>query len=370
MKRSSWVVIVVAICLLSSGLFMAQASASDEPASSGIYVVRLQSISLSDSLLSNIQKSFAAKVSDTFVYVSLLVDGETVWVSPKKKVMPQERHFDWPNDVASSSGLLWSQGENITVKVFLSDDAKDASLSAGGVGGVGGAGLGAAIGGALAGLVSGGLGAPAGAVIGAAIGGAVGGTSGALAGAISSKDTLVMEKYFEKPETLPLAQKIEFESVNSMGERATGQVLFSLDRTQESLASGMLSLQKKYLVRLKSINLSSVAARKGGKKTDENRYYLVFQNGKEKVRWPAGKATISIPSNREIHPECLMVLVNRGETTELKIFEQDKGKDDLVFSSTVAKLDGKAWVFQGKCYPDDHDDSRSYMVCESFGPME
>lgn len=351
-------------CLL---VFICSVCFADE--SSQICVVRLKSLDLSPSKIESIEKSLPAAISDSHIYLSLLLDGKIVWVSPKREVLPKQTHFDWPNDSISSVGILWSKGNTLTVKVFLSDDPTDATISAGGIGGLGGAGLGAAIGGTLAGIFTGGLGAPAGAAIGAAIGGGIGGAGGAIAGAISAKDTLVLEKYFEDVDYFPLSEKIEISETNALGESDNASVSFAMDEIHKPLPEGSLNLQQKYLVCVKDIFLTENLCLRGGKDLQKNRYYLKLKNGESSLRWPLEKETFSLNPGNHFDPKFMTVLVNTGESTEITIFEQDKGRDDVVFSSKVARLNGKNWVFQGKSYSTGPVDQRSFVICETYGPI-
>lgn len=342
-----------------------------EETNSGIYTIRLKSLDLDRSIIQNIEKSLPAKGSNTYLYVTLLKDGKPIWYSTKRKIIAGETHFDWPNDPSAYCSMLWSPDSTITIKVFLSDEPIEAALSAGAVGVAGGAGAGALIGGTLAGLFSGGLGAPAGAIIGAAIGGAIGGTGGVTVGAIAAKDTLAFEKHFDGAEEFPISENIVVSKTSPLGELVENRISFVTQQKNEPLGANQLELQKKYLVRVKDIYLSEYACQKGGKAIEENRYYMILRIGNTSVRWPVNeKEYFSYDPNMPISPEVLVVFVNTGEETEIAIYSKVRLlKDALIFSSKVAKLDGKNWVFQGASYSSDPQDQSSKVVCETYGPI-
>ena len=117
--------------------------------------------------------------------------------------------------------------------------------------------------------------------------------------------------------------------------------------------------------------MSEYACQKGGKVVEENRYYMILRIGNTLVRWPVNeKEYFSYDPNMPISPEVLVVFVNTGEETEISIYSKVRLlKDALIFSSKVAKLDGKNWVFQGASYSSDPQDRSSKVVCETYGPI-
>ncbi len=133
-----------------------------------------------------------------------------------------------------------------------------------------------------------------------------------------------------------------------------------------------MELQKKYLVLVKEIDLSAYAWQKGGKDLNENRYYMILRNGEFTTRWPENdKEYFSYNSQMPLKPELVVILVNSAEETEFAIYSKRMlWNYMLVFSSKVAKLDGKNWVFQGTSYSSDPNDRTSKIVCETYGPLQ
>lgn len=341
--------------------------ASEPPAGANVYATRLQSINIPHSLQEKSAKEIGAALSGTYVYVVIVSDGTPVWVSPKQRVIRNQTRFEWPATQASNAALLWEKGNKISMRVFLSDNKLEATVSGAGIGAAGGAGAGALIGGIAAGVFTGGLGAPAGALIGAAIGGGAGATAGVATGALSANDRIVFELECLNHADFPLNGKFEYDAVE-LGEKHTASVEFRLLEAKTPATQGSLSLGEKYIVRIRNIHLTEAAALKGGKKIDKAKYYIVLQQGEEK--YPFHKDNpLALTTGIDVNTSTITVLKNTGQATKTHIYKKNLLFDDLVFSSTIGKIDGRSWVFIGTASSDDVSDG-SYVVLETFGPLK
>lgn len=343
------------------------ASADSGNESSQLYATRLQAIEVPAYFIDASAKSAGATLSETYIYVSISANGKPVWNSPKQTRAQNQNRFEWPDDSSSIATLLWENGNTVSVRVFLSDDKLQATASAAAVGTAGGAGGGALIGGILAGVFTGGLGAPAGAAIGAAVGGGVGLIGGGATGAISANDRIVFEMDLPRDGSFPLDGLLEHIK-NVSGEVHTATIDFKLIESKTPAGQGGLEIGQKYIVRLRSIYLSESAAVKGETNTEEATYYIVLEQGKEKYTFFDDKPC-KLLTDIENDLSIITVLKNTGETTGVKVYENDRLRDDLVFSSRVGKVDGKSWSFIGRVLSDDVNDN-SYVRFETFGPLK
>lgn len=358
---------VIAAMLLTTFAVGYQGRAADNPIESKLYATRLQSITVPKHIQEQSAKKMGAAISSTYIYLVLACDGKPAWISPKQKVFENQTKFQWPDTPASVAALLWEKNTLVTVRVFLSDDKIEASASAAGIGAAGGAGAGALIGGIAAGVFTGGLGAPAGALIGAAIGGGAGAAAGGATGALSANDRILFEADWDGKETFPIDGMLEY-SVTDLGEKYTALVSFKLLEAKAPAEQGTLELGAKYIVRLRTVELSTKAALKGEKKPDKARYYFVLQQGAQEYSF-LEDSPIAITPGIVKDPEIITILKNTGELTQVHIYEDDLLSDDLVFSSTIGKIDGKSWVFIGKAASDDGGDA-SYIDFETYGPLK
>jgi hypothetical protein len=341
--------------------------ATDNSEQARLYATRLQSVSVPANIQVECAKNIGASLSSTYVYVVVACDGKPVWISPKNKVVFNQTRFEWPNTLNSTAVLLWAKNSHVSVRVFLSDDTVEASASAAGVGAAGGAGLGALIGGVAAGVFTGGFGAPVGALIGAAIGGGTGAVAGVATGALSANDRILFELECPAKGAFPVNGTLEY-SVKSLGEKKTASISFRLLESRAPARQGELELGQKYIVRLRTIELSNGAALKGENEPQKAKYYVVLQQGSIKYQFLENKP-ISIPPDISINPAIYTVLKNTGESTQVYIYEEDSISDDLVFTSKIGKIDGGSWVFIGKATADDVKDT-SYVLFETFGPLK
>lgn len=348
-------------------LTVLQGYAAERDESSRLYATRLQSVTVPIYLQEQCSKEIGAALSSTYIYVVLACDGAPVWISPKQKLMKNQTRFEWPDAPGSTAALLWDKGTTVSIRTFLSDDKVEASASGAGIGAAGGAGAGALIGGIAAGVFTGGLGAPAGALIGAAIGGGAGAAAGGATGALSANDRILFETEVAKGAEFPLNGALEH-TVKSLGEKHTASVVFTLLESKAAATQGGLELGEKYIVRIRTIHLSQRAALKGEKETDKSRYYVVLQQGDNKYEFGEEKP-FALPSDIDFSPSVITVLKNTGQATQVHIYEDDMVGDDLVFTSTIGKIDGKSWAFIGRATPDDVNDT-SYVDFETFGPLK
>ncbi len=353
---------IAILCLLTLRGYTAEPTDS-----SRLYAIRLQSVTVPTHFQEKCSKELGAKLSSTYIYVTLVCDGKPVWISPKQKLIKNQTRFEWRDTPNSVAALLWERGDDLGLRVFLSDDRVEASASASGVGMVGGAGAGALIGGIAAGVFTGGLGAPAGALIGGLIGGGTGAAGGGIVGAVSANDRILFEVACSHSDAFPLNGVLEH-TKEYIGEKYTASVCFDLLETKAATKQGELKLGEKYIVRMRTINLSEAAARKGEKKTENATYYIVLRQGDKKYSFMKDEP-FSLPTEIDFDPSIITVLKNTGEATQIRIYEQDRLRDDLVFTSTIGKIDGKSWAFIGRNSADDVNDT-SYVVFETFGPLK
>lgn len=342
-----------------------------------LYGVRLRSVDLAKAKVAeaegNLPKAQKLATATRFVYVSVVQDGRLVFVSPEKRLGKGQLHLDWADsDLGAYAGLIWdAEGHDVTVRVCLTTDGTRAARNLGAGGALGGAGAGALIGGVLAGVFTGGLGAPAGAAIGAAIGGLVGAGAGVATGLLSKEDCVLMEKVIEKNKAFPLRGKVNKTDKGQLGERWTQSVSFAVTETKEPVKRGELKLQEYYIVRLKEIGLTEYAAKKGEDDPADCRYYVELQCGAKTYTFRNSSAErFRLDTGRPFRPEIYTVFLNTGDETEVRIYEHDRIRDDLVFSSRVARLDGRTWVFQEKVRASDTRGPGSYVVFETFGPLK
>lgn len=362
MHRNRTVLTTAMLCLT-----VLHGYAAEPNKSSRLYATRLQSVTVPIYLQEQCAKKIGATISSTYIYVVLACNGVPVWISPKQKLMENQTRFDWPDATGSTVALLWKKGTTVSIRVFLSDDKIEASASGAGIGAAGGAGAGALIGGIAAGVFTGGLGAPAGALLGAAIGGGAGAAAGGATGALSAKDRILFETEVPKGDEFPLNGTLEY-TVKSLGEKHTASVVFTLLESKAAATQGGLELGEKYIVRIRTIHLSQRAALKGETDTDKSRYYVVLQQGDNKYNFGEDKP-FAMPSDIDFTPSFITVIKNTGQATQVHIYEDDTFGDDLVFTSTIGKVDGKSWAFIGRVTPDDVNDT-SYVDFETFGPLK
>lgn len=325
-----------------------------------LYATRLQSITIPHYLQQKCVTALGSKLSSIYVYLVVASDGTPAWVSPKQKVIKNQTRFEWPSEQGSMFALPWGEGNKMSIKVFLSGNAVEASFRAGAIAG----GAGAAIGFLVAGAFTGGLGAPAGAFIGALLGGVPGTATGV---ALSTKDQIVFEIECPSNETFPLDGRLDYNEAR-LGEKHTASVSFQLLDAKASIEQGDLMLGEKYIVWIRTIHLSEAAALKGGKQIDQAKYYVVLKQGTTK--YPFLKdIPFALPADVGVNIPITTVLKNTGHSTEVQIYKKNRIlRDALVFTSTIGKTDGKSWAFIGKATSDDIADE-SFVNIETFGPL-
>ena len=118
-----------------------------------------------------------------------------------------------------------------------------------------------------------------------------------------------------------------------------------------------LDLQKPYVIRVKSIRLSSA----NEDVVEDGKYYLeLSQTGlKESLRFDLG----NIPCDTDWPLEILVVARNRGGEGQIKIY-RDKllWRDPVIFEAKQGRTDGRSWLFIG----DVTDDFGSTVSFETF----
>ena len=125
---------------------------------------------------------------------------------------------------------------------------------------------------------------------------------------------------------------------------------------RDSVAQNGLELQKKYVVRLRGVKISS----KVPKFKDGAEYYMLVSLFGEKkplrIELPSLRADTFIPTDK------ILVLKNCGGESSVEIRRNNMGLDTSVFKAVQGATNGSSWVFIGKS-SDDYD---SYVEFDTF----
>lgn len=125
----------------------------------------------------------------------------------------------------------------------------------------------------------------------------------------------------------------------------------------------------RYLVRLNEINLSESAF--GDVDHDEKEYYVVLHPGGDALEFRSEEERFRLYPNNPYKAEILTVILNTDELIKVQAFRK-RGllkSDKSVLFFRVHSFDCSSWVFQSKISPADGEDRTSYVVFETFGPL-
>ena len=323
-----------------------------------LFHVQLTKVEIPKELLKKAleEKGPQAMLVNSQLYVEISRNGGVIWRSPGVEVKNgvEKEEFMFEQDKTDTSfALMWKPGDRIVVSVKVAEKEAFVKAANASAGGAAGALAGAAIGAAGAAAFTGGLGAPAGALIGAAIGFFGGAGIGAVVpveGARTVVSFVVPSDEFGL--NGELGKKIVFSAGN------VGKASVSLEGRQRRDAVGQngLELQKKYVVRLRSVCLSS----KSPKFKEGAEYYMIVSlDGEEK---PLRIDLPRIPKDAIVPLEDILVLKNCGGESAIEIKRKNVVKDVLVFKAMQGATNGSSWIFIGK----SSDDNGSFVEFDTF----
>lgn len=359
--KTTVAVLAIALCAIITTPSAAEQSAA--PAE--LYHVQLKNVTVPRSLLLKVlnEKGSKAVLVDTRLYVEVCRNGTAIYRSPALVVEKEgkQEQFNFPQDNRETSfALMWKPSDEVFVSVKVAENKALVKASTAGAGGLAGAAAGAGIGAVGAGVCSGGLGAPVGALIGAAIGFFGGGAIGAAVPVAGAREVV---SFIATSDRFGLDGKLEKDVGSSDDDVLIGgkaSIQLKGGQRLDAVAQNGLQLQKKYVVRLRSVSISSKAPKF---KENEKYYMLVSLSGEDKP------LKIDLPNLRSaniINPmENTIVLKNVGGESSVEIRRKSVGRDPLVFKAMQGATNGSSWVFIGKSY----DDSGSFVEFDTF-PVE
>lgn len=326
-----------------------------------LYSVQLKNVVVPRKLLSSVvsAKGTQAALADSRLYVEVVRNGEICWRSPLKTVDEdgtQER-FDFPQNLRETSfAIMWKPGDDLSVQVKVAENKALVKATTTGAGAGAGAGIGALIGGVAAGAFTGGLGAPAGALIGAAIGGGAGAGIGAVVPAVGAREVV---SFPVQGSSFGLDGVLEKDIATSDNLLLSGvaKVEFVGKQRKDTIPTGKLELQKKYVVRLRKVFISGKASEyESGAK-----YYMVLTLfGEDK---PFEVDLGNIDQDTTIPFENTFVFKNIGGTSAVEIRRRRWWRGDaVVFKARQGQTGGTSWIFCGKA----EDDAGSFVEFETF----
>lgn len=330
----------------------------NENANAELFHVQLKDVVIPEELLKTAleKKGHQAMLVNSQLYVEVSRTGEVIWRSPAIEVKSgdEKEQFEFQQDRPDTSfALMWKPGDRIVVSVKVAEKEAFVKASTTGAGGAAGALAGAGIGAAGAAAFTGGLGAPAGALIGAAIGFFGGAGIGAV---IPVEGARTVISFILPSDEFGLDGELGKKIVFSTGD--IGKASVSLDGRQrrDALAQNGLELQKKYVVRLRSVCLSSKAPKF---KEGAEYYMLVTLYGEEK---PLRIDLPHIPKDAIVPLEDILVLKNCGGESAVEIRRKGVGRDVQMFKAMQGATNGSSWIFIGK----SSDDNGSFVEFDTF----
>lgn len=359
MKKQIFSFVFVLCTAITSSLFAEQSAAPAE-----LYHVQLKNVTVPRSLLLKVlnEKGSKAVLVDTRLYVEVSRNGTAIYRSPALVVEKEgkQEQFNFPQDNRETSfALMWKPSDEVFISVKVAENKALVKASTAGAGGLAGAAAGAGIGAVGAGVCSGGLGAPAGALIGAAIGFFGGGAIGAAVPVAGAREVVSFAATSNKFGLDGELEKDVGSSDDDVLIRGKASILLKGGQRQDSVVQNGLQLQKKYVVRLRSVSISGKAPKF---KENAEYYMLLSLFGEEKPR------KIDLPpiqSDIEVPMEIFFVLKNVGGASSVEIRRKSLGRDPLIFRASQGSTNGSSWVFIGK----PSDDIGSFVEFETF-PIE
>jgi hypothetical protein len=323
-----------------------------------LFHVQLKDIIIPKKLLKKAveEKGRQAMLVNSQLYAEVSRMGEVIWRSPYVDVDIEagKEKFTFAQDKPETSfALMWKPGDRIVVSVKVAEKSALVKASTTTAGGVAGALAGAGIGAAGAAAFSGGLGAPAGALIGAAIGFFSGAGIGVL---VPVEGARTVVSFAVPSDEFGLNGILEKRVAFSADDVGTALVSLEGGQRRDTIAQNGLELQKKYVVRLRSVNISSKAPKY---KEGEEYYMLVSLFGEEK---PLKIDLPPVPADTVVPLETTLVLKNCGGESSVEIRRKSAGRDPQVFKAVQGPTNGSSWIFIGK----SEDDDGSFVEFDTF----
>lgn len=341
-------------------------SGGDSTANAELFHVQLKNVVIPKELLRAAvsEKGLQAALVDSKLYVEVSRMGETIFRYVIGTVKPNENKEEFAvptNEVATSFALMWRPGDRIVVSVKVAETEAFVEATKTSAGGIAGALAGAGIGAVGAGVCSGGLGAPAGALVGAAIGFFGGAGAGALV-PVNGERTVI--SFVAPTDEFGLNGTLEKSVSFSKDSVVKASILLEGGQRQDSVAQGGLELQKKYIVRLRSVHLSSDAP----KIQDNAAYYMLVSLYGEKK--PLEIELPPLSANTTVPMEKTLVLLNAGGESKVEIRRKSIGPDALVFEAVQGPTNGSSWLFIGKAKSKLKGDNKSFVEFDTFPTEE
>ena len=312
-----------------------------------LYYAQLESLQVPRALLDGAIKARGpqAALVDSQIFVEVSRNGEMCWRSPGRPVDAsgrQERFSFDEKDRLTSFALTWKSGDEIDIAVRVAESKALVRASTAGGGAVAGMLAGAAVGAIGAGCCTGGLGAPAGALIGGGIG-LFGGA--AIAQFVPVKGAREVVNFKTNAEDFGLNGELEKDvsSTDDILLSGKAKIKFKGYKRTDKVESGKLQLQKKYLVRLRSVYLDG-----NEKKVKQGaKYYMELRTeGEDKpIKIDLGH----LPAYTLTGREDFVVLKNIGGVSSCCIKRKITcWPDPTVFECKQGGTNGTSWVFMGK----------------------
>ena len=326
-----------------------------------LYYVQMEEVLIPRCLLNKLieEKGPQAILVESSLYIEVLRNGTKCWRSPAlglEDARQKERFLFDQKDRLTSFAMMWKPGDEVSVSVNVAERKALVRASTAGGGGVAGALAGAGIGAVGAGVCSGGLGAPAGAVIGAVVGFFSGAS---IAQFVPVKGAREVVSFNVSKDVFGLDGTISQDISSQDDITLAGKAMLKMRGHEriDIVPEGKLKLQSKYLVRLRSLKLSSAQKKmKQGAK-----YYMeVVIEGEDK---PLILELGQIPADTVTPKEDFLVLKNIGGASAIRIRRhRAMSIDPVVFEARQGATNGTSWVMIGKV----EDDLGSFVEFQTF----
>jgi len=326
-----------------------------------LYYVQMEEVSIPRCLLNKIikEKGAQAVLVESKLYIEVYRNGAKCWRSPVLGLEDagQRECFSFDQtDRLTSFAVVWKPEDELTVTVNIAESKALVRASTAGAGGTAGALAGAGIGAVGAGMCTGGLGAPAGAVIGAVVG-FFGGAGVAQFVPVNGAREVVSFKVSKDVFGLNGVLSQDISSQDDITLSGKAMLKISGHKRVDEVAQGGLKLQSKYLVRVRSLKLSSAQKKlKQGAK-----YYMeIFIEGEDK---PLVLELGQIPADTVTPKEDFLILKNIGGASSVRIRRhRAMSIDPVVFEAKQGATNGTSWVMMGKV----QDDIGSFIDFQTF----
>lgn len=326
-----------------------------------LYYVQMEEVTIPRCLMNKIikEKGSQAALVESKLYVEVYRNGSKCWRSPAlglNDAGQRERFSFDQTDRLTSFAVMWKSGDELTVSVNIAESKALVRASTAGAGGTAGALAGAGIGAVGAGMCTGGFGAPAGAVIGAVVG-FFGGAGVAQFVPVNGAREVVSFKVSTDKFGLDGVLSQDISSQDDITLSGTAMLKMSGHKRVDEIAQGGLKLRSKYLVRVRSLNLSSAQKKlKSGAK-----YYMeIMVEGEDK---PLVLELGQIPADTITPKEDFVVLKNIGGASSARIRRhRAMSIDPVVFEAKQGATNGTSWVMMGKV----QDEIGSFIDFQTF----